>query len=225
MGCGVSFGPQSIGSRLNASKRWKNKLSRSAAKKLYEKEGSIPLNCGSDLLELRVCLEDPILVASLGMFAKERKCLSLLMFWADTLEFKLIPQQCLDLSLSKALHIYHKYIKADAVVPLRFVNISSDMADDIYLKLMKVKEANSLSFNNGSKEESTPPFNNHLYDVLLKQCFLQIYAGIYLNFKGSPIYKRTIREMKMTYNHVGPDDFEYYEELGHGTFGFVVHCK
>jgi hypothetical protein len=215
MGCGSSsVAPTGLAHRLGIKSKWRVPISKRSARKKYEDEGSLPKNCLDELLELRAYLDDPLCLSRLGSFAKTKQSLSLLMFWTDILEFKAISEESHDFQLSKCLHIYHKYIKADSLVALRLVYISSEFIAEVQTAIEKAK-------NVASPQAISP----HLFDLLHRQCLLQIYANLYTEFKSTPQYRATIRDFALQYNQVSPDDFDYFGELGQGSFGAVIRCR
>ena len=82
----------------------------------FRKDGTLGKPYNHSQLELRMMLDDPIAQRALGLFAKERKALDIFMCWVDTHEYKSIPTP--DYRRSKALHIYHKYIKTDSILEI-----------------------------------------------------------------------------------------------------------
>ena len=96
--------------------KWKILPTGDEAKLKYEKDGTLKKVNDCDRLELRMMLDDPIAQKSLALFAKERQTLDIFMCWVDAHEYKSIPTK--DYRRSKALHIYHKYIKPDAVLEI-----------------------------------------------------------------------------------------------------------
>jgi len=216
MGCGSSaITPRvGIGQRFGIERKWKVNVSRKEARVMYENEGSLPKKCVDDLLELRAFLDDPMCLSRLGSFAKTKKSLALLMFWTDVLEFKAISEESHDYQLSKCLHIYHKYIKPDAIVALRLVYISSEFIVQIQTAMDEAKDP-----------IKNTPVSSHIFDLLHRQCLLQIYANLYTEFRATPLFRSTLREFTQQYNQVSPDDFEYLEEIGAGNFGSVIRCR
>ena len=107
---------------------------------INRKEGSLGKSHDPSQLELRMMLDDPIAQRALGLFAKERKSLDIFMCWVDTHEYKSIPTP--DYRRSKALHIYHKYIKTDAI--LEIGGIPNSERDRIKVLLEESKDDPNL---------------------------------------------------------------------------------
>lgn len=153
-------------------------------------------------------LDEPISQNALGKFAAKIQVLDIFMCWIDIQEYKNIPT--ISYRRSKALHIFQKYIKEDAVLmvgvttPQERQRISEDLRlskDDPYIL--------------------TPSF----FDSLQSKCFLDMYHNIYLPFKQTEECAQLNQQLKDKYNKVKLTDFEYFTKLGEGGFGFVVHCK
>jgi len=85
------------------------------ARAKFEADGKLKFN-DPDRLQLRIMLEDPISQRTIASYAKIHVQLDILMCWADAQEFRTIPTK--DYRRSKALHIYHKYIKSEAVLEI-----------------------------------------------------------------------------------------------------------
>jgi len=157
MGCGsstVEAGIEYPSLEAQASKRWKAKMSRKEARAKYILDGTLPDDAGyeDELLELRVYLDDPILLKKFGQYCKIVKdCLGLLLCWADILEFKSIDEKAIDHLNSKLLHIYMRYIRSPAVVQLPHVVLDSD--------LMSKLEQYSVQCNNQDRHFNLPNFN------------------------------------------------------------------
>jgi serine/threonine protein kinase len=130
------------------------------------------------------------------------------MCWIDIQEFKSIPTE--DYRRSKALHIYHKYIKPNAVLQ---VGGLSEEEMNMYRDLIEKSKT--------TKELLTELFFNKVQ----LRCFKEIYQNIYVPFKSSEAFKEMNSTVREKYNNVKFDDFEYYRKLGEGGFGLVVHCK
>lgn len=96
--------------------KWKILPTNDEARKKFQDDGTLKKVCDPDRLDLRMMLDDPISQRYLANFAKEHVQLDILMCWIDTHEFKSIPT--LGYRRSKALHIYHKYIKPEAVLEI-----------------------------------------------------------------------------------------------------------
>jgi hypothetical protein len=193
----------------NAEKnKWKLMPSSEEARQKFEADGTLIKNSEPGHLELRAMLDDPIAEKTLGKFAKEKKSLDIFMCWIDCQEYKTIPTE--DYRRSKAITIYHKYIKPGAV--LQIGGIDSAEEEAVREKIMENKAG---TVNLG------PDF----YERLQVKCFVEIYHNIYIPFKSSGMYDGLTQQLKKSYNNVKVNDFDFMNKLGEGGFGFVVHCK
>ena len=66
---------------------------------------------------------------------------------------------------------------------------------------------------------------SHAFDKMLHDILKIICESSYTSFKRTESHREGLKSVKSFYNQVDVNDFEYYEILGEGTFGFVVHCK
>ena len=190
--------------------KWRECKTSAAARLEYELDGTLPKDASPQLLELREFLDDMHLLRPLGLFAKSRNNVEVLMCWVDIQAFKSIHEEAIDYRRSTAMHIYHKYVKTSASVEIE--GIDEDLKEHIYDIL------------EDAKDEMTE-LPTSLFDPVQLMCFLRIYDDIFVQFKKSTAYTAVIADLKTNYNQVVPSDFEYMEKLGQGTFGLVIHCK
>ena len=93
MGCGTSIDIKTIEDKLGEEiplTVWKQEYTKTDARNRYEKEGTIPMNCTDDVLELRCYLTDPFLLKMFAIYANSVDKLRLLLAWTDILSFKRI---------------------------------------------------------------------------------------------------------------------------------------
>lgn len=182
--------------------------SESEARRKFEGDGTLIKNSDAGHLALRTMLDEPLSQNCLGKFAAKTQVLDIFMCWVDIQEFKTIPTE--SYRRSKALHIYHKYIKDDAplMVGVTTMQERQRFEDDIYL----------------SKTDPSI-ITSSFYDGIQSKCFLDMYYNIFLPFKQTEEFQQLTIQIKNKYNRVKISDFEYFTKLGEGGFGFVVHCK
>mmetsp|Transcript_32448 Transcript_32448/g.33074 ORF Transcript_32448/g.33074 Transcript_32448/m.33074 type:complete len:652 (+) Transcript_32448:150-2105(+) len=204
--------PKSIRSGSDDSEkksvRWKVVPTATQARDKYEADGTLSKTSDGGHLELRQLLEEPMGQNYIGAFAKEVKAQEAFMCWIDIQEFKSIPTD--DYRRSKGLHIYHKYIKAGAVLQIGGVDTSE-------------VEGYKVALEN-SKEDSKL-VQKDFFDKIQTQCFLEMYQNVYLRFKKSAKYAEMEQTLKSVYNKVQLNDFDFLGKLGEGGFGLVVHCR
>ena len=178
------------------------------ARKKFEKDGTLIKNSDAGHLALRTMLDEPLSQNSLGKFAAKIQVLDIFMCWIDIQEYKSIPTA--SYRRSKALHIYQKYIKEDAVLMIGSTT-----------KQQREKVEEMLQESKSDPNILTPTF----FDEIQSKCFLDMYHNIFLPFKQTDEFQQLTTMLKNKYNRVKVTDFEYYNKLGEGGFGFVVHCK
>ena len=178
------------------------------ARKKFESDGTLAKNSDAGHLALRTMLDDPIAQNAIGKFAAKIQVLDIFMCWIDIQEYKSIPTE--SYRRSKALHIYQKYLKDEA--PLMIGSASP-------MERAKVEEGLKESRNDPSI--LTPTF----FDTIQSKCFLDMYHNIFVPFKQTEEFTQLTTMLKNKYNRVKITDFEYFNKLGEGGFGFVVHCK
>lgn len=193
---------------LDGSVRWKLMPSSTEAREKFEADGTLLKNSDPGHLELRAMMEEPLAQHTLGRYAKQKRSLDIFMCWVDVQEYKSIPTE--DYRRSKALHIYHKYIKPGAV--LEIGGITGGERERVKELIDQSKQDPSL-------------LTKDLFDKFQANCFLEIYHNIFCPFKTEDMYFQLAQSLKQKYNHVKADDFVYMNKLGEGGFGFVVHCK
>ena len=191
-----------------ASVRWKMLRSVSQAQKDFHDDGSLPMNSTPQHLELRELLSHPLAQAEIGKFAKSCGASESFMCWIDIQDFKSIPTD--DFRHSKALHIFHKYIKAGAI--LEIGNVSLEEKEAMKEFLARCKNDHSL-------------ITNKFYEQIQVKCFVAIYENVFTRFKFTEDYKTLVSKLKGMFNAVRTKDFDYIKKLGEGGFGLVIHCR
>ena len=157
-------------------------------------------------------LAEPILLKSFGEYARDVQQLTVLMCWADILEFKGISKEQTEYQLSMAFHIYHKYIKEDAVVRLEEIGFND-------VQLYDLKFALELA------QSDDASVSVHIFDQFHQASLTLLYTKVFESYKQTSAYKSSMARLRQAYNAVSVDDFVYMEELGRGGFGCVVRCK
>lgn len=188
---------------------WRLLPSHEEARARFEADGTLTKNSIPGHLELRTMLDDSLAQPAIFKYAKETiKSQEPFMCWIDIQEFKSIPSN--DYRRSKALHIYHKYIKIDAILCVGDIDMS---------------ERNNIKADLDRSKDNPEIITMNFYDKIQAKCFLSIYHNIFLLFKQTNEYTDLILKLSQLFNHVKLSDFEYFGKLGEGGFGFVVHCR
>ena len=238
MGCGTSSVIDiASGGDSFKGKKWKQKLSKHEAREKYTSEGSLSSDASDGLLELRVCLDEPVLLGKFGAYVKDRACLQVLMCWSDILEYKSINDKAIDYKMSKLNNIYVKYIKQPAVVALPAGLIGEDIEAEFNRifndnkSFEKIPTTITTSFSSASGTDNklhsvdSSKVRKGFLDNLMKNCLKVLYDEAFKDYKSTTGYKYQIRYLSQQYNQVSVDDFDYMESLGSGGYGFVVHCR
>jgi hypothetical protein len=185
---------------------WKILPSSVEARKKFEADGTLNKNSEPEHLELRTMLDEIIAQQAIGKYAKATKALDIFMCWIDIQDYKTIPVE--SYRRSKALHIYHKYIKTDAVLQVGELDTKE-----------REKYKNDLELAKDDPSILTKDF----YDRLQSKCFIAIYHNIYIPFKNTEEFAALSKAIKKRYNNVRMSDFEYYNKLGKdGRLSVVV---
>jgi hypothetical protein len=187
---------------------WKILPSSTEARQKFEADGTLNKDSELEHLEMRGMLEDAFSQNAIGKYAKTVGFLAPFMCWIDIQEFKSIPVE--SYRRSKALHIYHKYIKLNAVL---IVDQLEEEQRDKYKQLLD------------ESKDDPELLGKTFYDQLQTSCFMAIYQNIYIPYKKTSEFTDLMKAIKKRYNRVGINDFEYFNKLGEGGFGFVVHCR
>jgi hypothetical protein len=212
-------------SEQEVSHHWKMLPSIDEARGKFKADGTLAKSIDPGHLELRTLLDEPLGQHSIGQYAKQNHCHESFMCWVDLQEFKTIPDDALQYRRSKGLHIHQKYIKVGGVS--EFGGIDPEDRDR-YHEL--------LTQSGNDPKVLTANF----FDKVQMQCFVDIYQNTFKRFKQTEQYAQLKKSksqslllphhcrylaFKMKYNSVKLDDFWYFEKLGEGGFGFVVHCQ
>ena len=230
MGCGVSKANYHVDEHRISAPVWRAKETKKQSLTRYFNEGSIPVNCSDEMLELRVFLDDPEIVSQFGKFSAEIGCSNIISCWCDILEFKYLSEQSIDLKFGKALEIYHNYLGPLGIELMgeksRFI-FNRKECDIIQSILDTIKSRNPFEYTEELASNSNNPMtqlSSHLLDKVLIECLNCMYSKIFIYYKETDTYKEACVRNKSYYNQVNVDDFLYYEAIGRGTYGFVIHC-
>ena len=193
--------------------KWKMMPKPDEARQHYIDEGTLDADCTMAHVELRALLDDPTSQKMLSCHVREYHLLCEFMCWIDLVEYRSINTQAY--RLSKALHIYAKYIDKSAILPLDPVVFGDSIdRDDMRYDLEASSEGDSDTFIAAT-----------FFDKLRDSCFHRIFEIFFKQFKETEGYHSLTKALHRRYNHVKESDFEYIRKLGQGTYGIVVHCK
>lgn len=206
-GVGNSSMSQGDGGEVSERSQWKMLPSVDEAKEKFHSDGTLIGNIDAGHLELRILLDEPMGQQAIGEFAKQSHTSESFMCWIDLLEFKSIPADAMQYRHSKGMHIYQKYVKAGAISEFGGI---LDEDRERYRETLYDDNKTLLS---------------DFFDKLQTQCFEDIYENTFKRFQNTTTYSDLKKAFKRKYNSVKVDDFWYYEKLGEGGFGFVVHCQ
>lgn len=200
-------GSDDVDDERSAKVQWKVLPSSGEYRKKFEEDGTLNKHSNQGHLEFRTMLEEPVAQRAMGTYAAQIQATEMFMCWVDIQEYKDIKSD--SYRRSKALHVYHKYVKEDAVLFVGELEVSD-----------RVKYKDDLDKSEGDPGVLTPSF----YEKLQTRCFNAMFHHIYIPFKNTDEYSKLVTHLKKKYNNVRLSDFEYYGKLGEGGFGFVVHC-
>lgn len=159
--------------------------SENEARTKFEQDGTLAKNSVTDHVALRTMLDEPGAQNALGKFAAKIQVLDVFMCWIDIQEYKLIPTE--SYRRSKALHIYHKYIKEEA--SLMIGGLNTQERERYWQMLVESKDDPKL-------------LDSQFYDTIQGKCFLDMYHNIYMPFKATEEFAQLNRELKNKYNRV-----------------------
>ncbi|CAN0459948.1 unnamed protein product, partial [Discosporangium mesarthrocarpum] len=103
--------------------------------------------------------------------------------WVDIEEFKHIPTA--DYRRGKAMHIYHKYVRTNAV--LQIGGISPEERDHLERMIKESQKDRSI-------------VSTELFDNVQRRVFNEIYHNTYQRFLNSDLHKKMVNEVKNAYN-------------------------
>lgn len=202
MGC-ESSSPIADEKSVSLSVTWRPLLSSSEAKNKYINEGTLPKVCSSGQLEFRGLLDDAIALVYLRKAAAENNIEEFLACWLEIYSFKFPKPNVL---FSGPYQIYQRYLHADKVVGKSSL-ISKEKSQEI-----------ASYFDKDAKQI---PVN--VFDFLVLPLFEMLYEQVFIDFKSTVPYYNMAELLRKKYNSGKPHDFTYYEVLGEGGFGIVVH--
>jgi serine/threonine protein kinase len=139
---------------------------------------------------------------------KSTSTLNAFMAWVDIQEYRAIPTE--DYRRSKALHIYHKYVKHNAVLKLHGISESECTA---YSELLDMSRRDSSVLQ------------SRFFDLAESHALETLFVGVYQQYRESAEFLTLKDRIRSRYNVVRVDDFVYEGKLGEGGFGLVVACR
>lgn len=197
---------------LSNGSKWKLKRTLAEAKAHFTADGTLPPDASPLLLEFREFLEEPQLIHNFANFAKEQECgLRVLKCWVDVLDFKNIDESCVEMAHSKAGYIYHRYLKVNA----------ADFLPDNLLECASVDQLKTMLDGPGTDDSISSSFFNEFH----QKCLVYLCVKLYSAYKNTPLFSNSTKKWRETVNRVTVDDFEFYNKLGQGVYGFVVECR
>lgn len=221
MGCSSS-----IVAENEHTPKWDIFLHSNEALSKYRDDPSMPKDCNISQLELRLFFDDPILIRTLGTFAKTSDLTHLFMCWIEIQEFKCLNAETVAYKRKVGLKIFEKYV---ALASPQNVSIEDpNIRDSIYEVLAPA--ASPIGTSNGffSMSISTKKNNyevgipNNLFDRVQMDCFCRIHDRVFVPFQNTDEYK-SLADKVVNHNKVKVDDFNFYEIVGRGGFAVVAH--
>ena len=189
---------------------WKERLTKQQALELYLADNTLPTVNTSKYLELRQTLVEPVLLRNFAKYTLDRDKLILLLMWIDILEFKYIDEKCVLYQIAMAEDIIAAYLEKEDIQDA-LNTVSSSTRGELLTIIVDAKKRNV--------GVSSQLFDTHHIE-LLKQLQKQLFTP----YQDTEEYTQGKIDLRSVYNRVDVDDFEYYNMLGNGGFGFVVHC-
>lgn len=201
--------------RKQQSQKWKCPVNVSEAQTTFAGDGSMPVDANDDVLEMRLVMEEPFLLKYFYKFAIGKDVVRNFGCWIDIHYYKSLDINGLERRLCAAFAILEKYVINDGITNLSMVqHMESCKYTGKDLQQMCV-----CTRDNGATLPST------VFDELQLYCFMQIHDKLWKMFVNSEKYKEAYTSLRRKYNKVIPNDFQYFEALGAGGFGFVIHAK
>ncbi|CAM9745343.1 unnamed protein product, partial [Phaeothamnion confervicola] len=189
--------------------RWKIIPDVNELQSKYIVDGTLPDESNPQMIELRTLLDDPIGQKYIGQFAKANMTREAFFGWIEMQEFKSIPTA--DYQRGKAMHIFQKYIRENAV--LQIGGVTQEERERI----------NGIIEQTRADKRVVVP--SDLFRNVQMVCFKEMYINTYQNFIKSDVYASMRSSVRNTYNKVAMEDFDYIELLGEGGFGKVLHVR
>ena len=170
----------------------------------------------------------------LGQFTREqsKRSLPALLCWIDIQSFKTIETQAL--LRCTALHLHRTYIAENATLAptsappqssafskLKSASFKDSQSDETRLRDARCIPAEIRKKING--EIDVEKFSASMFDMAQRKCFTTIFDHIFVPFVSSDAYSSVMKATRQ--KHVAASDFEYFEWLGRGGYGVVIHVR
>lgn len=217
---------------------WKLKLDVNRAKELYVQDYSLKAGFTVDLLEFRALLDDPIAYNVLKKYATNNDLGVLFEAWEGIKLFESSvrkrKQRLSDLCTTYAYNSKFTNTSSSpkniaAAVPSSFcVPLEAlypiDISNVFYCGLAQIR---AISPAMGDAKLNN--IINSVYVNIKIACVELMEKEVFQKFKGnyglSVEYNKLVDVLDKSYNCVSIDDFECFDEIGHGSYALVVHCR
>ncbi len=223
MGCGASTygdGSNSAGFSEEGSysasvtRQWKVLPSQQEARLSYLNDGTMVEESSVGLLELRALLDYPVAHPIILKYYTEMNMLNEVEYlncWVDIQEFKKTKFE--KVLRDNALKLYSKYVtKFERLDAIKVAEVKEDLSPS-------VKGLHHMPI-----EEEHATINVSMFDWL-QVVMLERLSGTFQRFKSHEYHEQLSKVLRRKYNNIKSSDFEYYEVLGEGGFGLVVHVR
>ena len=205
----------------SVTRQWKVMPSQNEARSAYLTDGTMDANSTGGQLELRALFDYPIAHQILSKYYNSlqmTKELILLDCWFEIQAFKNTRFE--KVIAGAAIDIYKKYC---VIIP----KLDVEDVERCQTVLFPPKDGAAIV----GDSHAPPPANGEvknpmssMFDWLQLTCLERLHAS-FVRFKQHEMYEQLTKILKRKYNNIKGSDFDYFEVLGEGGFGLVVHVR
>jgi serine/threonine protein kinase len=179
---------------------WKQPLNIEETRDKYRR--LLALSNDTSALQFRALLDDDMACRHFFSYAKSAGHLALVRAWKDLQAQKFLIASMDDSESSEC--VKNPDLPEPPTSPKRLI-----LPLSVYTTL----------FDDVSEEDKRTPVSE-----IDQICFNKLY-DVYKHFIGTSAFDIMCRELRVEYNAVNADCFEYFEKLSEGAYGFIVHVR
>lgn len=201
----------------------------------YITDGTMLPKSSKEHLELRTLLDESSAAECILRYAESLNCGACLRLWLAIQDVKRDDSDH-DTVRQHVQRVFETYLEDPVTAKVEFLDVDwiNDVRDAIATVSVTNKSANDEEESGGcrsrSKSFSVSKGTNRYIDKfclnrIQRECFLMLFVEVFVGFKACKEYRELLRSLKKKYNFCQPDDFQFYNKLGEGSFGVVVHVR
>jgi len=197
----------------------------------YTADGTMKPSSSKEHLELRTLLDESTAVEAIMSYAQSVNSADCLRLWLAIQEVKR-DDSGFDMVRQHAERVYSVFLADSVASKLEF--LEPEWINAVKDALSTDSPAFDASVSSRDRLRSASfvvsAGMNAYVDIfnlnpIQRECFLVLFVEVFVKFKQCTEYRQLVSVLKKKYNYCQPDDFQFFNKLGEGSFGVVVHVR